>query len=97
MEGAAGRPVTGGDTTLRRLHFVAPFVVYASSHTLSVLPVRRIEHGPASPSMINPPTNLEAPHRFPVPEIGPDICPRSAYPIYAVPHVLRDQIPRGWF
>ena len=41
-------------------HFVAHFVVYASSHTLSSLPVRRLEHGPASPSMANPHTNPEA-------------------------------------
>ncbi len=47
--------------TLCRLRFVAHFVVYASSHTLSVLPVRRLEHGPASPSMPPPPhTNPEA-------------------------------------
>jgi hypothetical protein len=58
---AAGRRVPCGDSTLRRLPFVAHFVVYASSHTLSSLPVRRLEHGPASPSMKNPPTNPEAP------------------------------------
>ena len=43
--------------------FVAHFVVYASSHVLSALPARRLEHGPASPSMKNPPTNPEAPVR----------------------------------
>jgi hypothetical protein len=32
------------------------YLVYASSHTSSALPVRRLEHGPASPSMKNPPT-----------------------------------------
>ena len=44
-------PVDTGEVPHFVPHFVAHFVVYASSHTLSALPVRRLEHGPASPSM----------------------------------------------
>ncbi len=37
-------------------------VVYASSHALSALPLRRLEHGPAVRSMKNPFTTPEAPY-----------------------------------
>jgi len=54
------------DTSQRRSGMTSSFhsSSHTSSHTLSALPVRRLEHGPASPSMKNPPTNPEAPSEY---------------------------------
>ncbi len=58
-------------------HFVAHFVVYASSHALSDLRARRFEHGPACRSMKNPPENPEEPKMDPDSDSDGDSDPDS--------------------